>query len=126
LDGSGAAGELLGEVRELEHRELGGVAEVERTIEARQTRDADEAFDEVVHVTEGAGLRAVAENGERLVLEALHDEVRDDAPVVERHAWAIGVEDADDARVDAPGTARIGEEGFGAALAFVVARTRPD
>jgi hypothetical protein len=87
--------------------------------------EAVDAFDEVGDVAEAAGLGAVAEDGDRF-LEGLADEGRDDAAVVEAHAFAVGVEDADDAGVDLV-LAVVGHgEGFGEAFGFVVAAARAD
>src|SRR5205085_4004903 len=69
---------------------------------------------------EGAGLLPFAEDGEGLVLEGLADEGDDDAAVVRVHAGAVGVEDADDARVDLA-LAVVGyRAGLGEALGLVV------
>ena len=79
-----------------------------------------EAADQVVDVAEGAGLRAVAEDGQRLVLERLADEGRDRAPVVGAHARAVGVEDPGDAGVHALLAVVGHHERLGVALRLVV------
>ena len=84
------------------------------------------SFDQVVHIAKRAGLRAVAIEGDGLALQRLDDEVTHHAAVVGMHAWAIGVEDARDLDVHAVLAAVVEEQGFGAALAFVVAGTRAD
>src|SRR5450755_2172020 len=55
---------------ELEQGELVGVADVHRVVVAR-LREGDDPADEVVDVTEGARLRAVAEHRDRPVLQGL-------------------------------------------------------
>ena len=89
-------------------------------------RQAQEAVDFVADVAEAAGLAAVAVDGEVFAAQSLLHEVGDDAAVVELHARAVGVEDADDARIDLV-IAVIGHgDGFGEALGFVVDRARAD
>jgi hypothetical protein len=87
---------------------------------------AHKAFNEVVHVAKRAGLRAVAVEGDGLTLQRLDDEVAHHAAVFGVHARAVGVEDARDLDVYAVLAAVVEEQGFGAALAFVVARARTD
>ena len=62
--------------------------------------EAHDAVDEVRDEAEGAGLRAVAVDGEGLAAQGLHHEVGDDAAVVGLQARAVGVEDADEVGVD--------------------------
>ena len=64
LAGARQGDDLLGELTD---RELVGIAEVHRAREVvRRVHEADQAVDEVGHVAERAGLRAVAEDGDRL------------------------------------------------------------
>ncbi len=79
-------------------RHLARVADVDRLVEIG-LREAKDAVDQVGDVTEGTGLRAVAEDGEGSSSEGLADESRHDASVAQAHTRAVGVEDADD-RVD--------------------------
>src|SRR3546814_11618324 len=58
--------------------------------------------------------------------QRLHDEVRDHAPIGRVHARAIGVEDPRHFDIQAMLTMIVEEQGFGAALAFVVAATQSD
>ncbi len=75
---------------------------------------------------EAARLAAVAEDGDRLALERLADEGGNDAAVLEPHARAVGVEDADDLGVDLV-IAMIGHRHrLGEALGLVVDAARPD
>ena len=88
--------------------------------------EADDAVDQVGHVTEGARLGAVAEHGDRPVLERLAEEGRDRAAVVRAHARAVGVEDADDRGVDALLAVVGHRERLGVALGLVVDAARAD
>ena len=85
-----------------------------------------DAFDEVGHVTERARLRACAEDGDRLVRKCLTDERRNNATIVEPHARAVGVEDANDPRRDVMFAMIRHREGFGETLGFIVATARAD
>src|SRR6266516_6368302 len=62
-------------LRELQNRKLLRVAEVHRQMLAALGEQMEPA-DQVVHVAEAAGLRAVAEDGDRLVLDRLTKEGR--------------------------------------------------
>ena len=59
-----------------------------------------DALDEIVHVAERPGLRAVAVHGEGLAAERLHDEVRHHATIMRSHARSVRVEDAYDASIE--------------------------
>lgn len=92
-DGRGGIGEgddLMGEV---EDAEFGGVADVDGP-GFGGIHQADGGFNEIVYVAERTGLRAVAIDGNGLVVEGLDDEVGDDAAVVRMHAGAVGIENA--------------------------------
>uniref|UniRef100_A0A0N4Z812 Transcriptional regulator n=1 Tax=Parastrongyloides trichosuri TaxID=131310 RepID=A0A0N4Z812_PARTI len=95
-------------------------AQIGHGIKAQQRRHG------IGDIAEGAGLRAIAVNGDRLARQSLGDEIGDHPPVVGRHAGAIGVENAGDARVHrvVPGVVRA--QGFGGTLAFVVAGADTD
>ena len=89
-------------------------------------QQAVDAVDEVGDVAEAAGLLAVAEDGEGLAAEGLAHEGGHDAAVVEPHARAVGVEDADDLGLDAV-VAVVGHgHGLGEALGLVVAAAGAD
>ena len=110
---------------EFEHGEFIRVSDVDGAGMVA-VHQADHAFDVVVAVAEGAGLRTVAVDSDVLAPKSLHDEVGNDTTVVGVHAWAVGVEDAHDADVDAVLAFVVHEKSFGAAFAFVVARTDAD
>src|SRR4051794_1199749 len=69
-------GDLDHGLRELEQRELVGIADVDRLVVAG-LGEPDDAVDEVGYEAERARLRAVAEHGDRPVLERLAEEGRD-------------------------------------------------
>ncbi len=81
----------------------------------------DEAFDQIVGIAEGAGLAAVAIDGDRSPLKGLNNEVRDDAPVIGMHARPVGVEDAGHLDIELVLAVIVEKQGLGAALAFIVA-----
>lgn len=123
----GTATDLLeNKLGELEHGKFSGVADINRTGDAFRVHEADEAFDEVVDVAEGAGLGAVTVDGNVFPFEGLNDEVGNDATVVGQHSGAIGVEDANHANIDVVLTMVIEKERFSAAFAFVVAGADTD
>src|SRR5688572_4379392 len=115
---------LLGE---LEDGGLAGIAQVDRPRDlVAGVHEPDQRLDQVVHVAEGARLRAVTVDRERLALERLHDEVRHHAPVVGVHARAERVEDARHLDAHLVLAVVVEEERLGAALALVVARAHAD
>ena len=81
---------------------------------------------EVRDVAERARLRAVAEDGHRLARERLADQRGHDAAVARAHPLAVGVEDPDDARVDAVGAVVGHRHRLGEALGLVVDAARAD
>ena len=112
----GTATDLLeNELGELEHGEFSGVANIDRTGDAFRVHEADEAFDEVVDIAEGAGLGAVTIDGD-VFLEGLDNEVGNDATVVRQHPGSVGVEDADHADIDVGPTMVIEKERLRAAF----------
>ena len=68
---------------QLQQGELVRVADVDRRVDVG-LGEGDDAADQVVDVTEAAGLAAVAEDGQRPVLQRLAQEGRDRAAVVRR------------------------------------------
>ncbi len=94
------AGHVDDEPRDLLDRHLLRVPDVDRVVLLRE-HQTDEAVHEVADVAEAARLRAVAEHRHVLVAQRLRHEGRHRAPVLHPHARAVGVEDADDLRVDA-------------------------
>src|SRR4029450_3345214 len=78
--------------RELQDRKLVRVPEIGWQVLLAHRQEIH-PVDQVVHVTETAGLGAVAENGQRLVIERLAHERRNRASVVRPHARPVRVED---------------------------------
>src|SRR3954452_8157422 len=110
---------------QLEQGELVRVADVDGLVQPR-LGEADHAPDQVVDVAEGPRLLALAEHRDRAVLQRLAQEGRDGPAVVRAHARPVGVEDADDRRVDAL-LAQVGHRHrLGVALGLVVDAARPD
>lgn len=122
--GAGHGDDFFGQLAD---GEFVGVAEVAGAGEVSgRFHQADEAVDHVVDVAERAALAAVAVDGDGLVLQRLDDEVGDDAAVVGVHARAVGVEDARDLDFQLVLAVVVEEQGFGAALAFIVAGADAD
>src|SRR5438309_295259 len=70
------------------------IAEIDRAGDVvAGCHQAQEALHQIVDVAEGAGLGAIAEDGDGLALEGLDDEVGDHAPIVGMHARTVGIED---------------------------------
>ena len=69
------AGELDDLARKLCHGVLAGIAEIDGTVERVEARDADDAFDEIAHVAEGARLLAGAEQGDGLAAQGLKPDI---------------------------------------------------
>lgn len=121
-DAIGGAGELDDALGELEDGVLLRVAEVDDLAgEIVGLHEEDEATDEIVYIAEGAGLLAGAVDGDGAALDGLDAEVGDDAAIRRGGAGAIGVEDAGDAGIDLVLADVFHGQGFGEALAFVVA-----
>src|SRR5690606_725003 len=84
------------------------------------TVESEQGIDRVFNVAERACLRAVAKNADGLIAQRLHYEVRNNAPIVRRHAGAIGIENAGDAGIRAVLARIVGAKGLGGALSLVV------
>ena len=118
-------GHLDDRLGQLEQRELVRVADVHRQVLAG-LRQRDHAGDQVLDVTERAGLAAVAEHRDRPVGERLAQERRDRPAVVRAHPRAVGVEDPDDRRVHALLAVVGHRQRLGVALGLVVDAARAD
>ncbi len=92
------AGELVDLLGEVEDGHFLLRADIDRVVEVAH-QQAVNAFDQIVDELETARLRSVAIDGQRLTAQRLTDEIRHHAPIVEAHSRSIGVEDADDARI---------------------------
>ena len=87
--------------------------------------ELDKAFDQIIDIAKGACLVAVAIDGDRLVLQGLHNEVRNYPSVIRMHARAVGVENARYLDVELVLAVVVEKQGFGAAFAFIIARAGP-
>ena len=112
--------------RELEHRDLDRVAEVDRRVERLGARHREAALDQIADVAERARLRAVAVERDRRATQRLDEEVRDHAAIAHGHPRSVRVEDADDPRIDAMAAPRVDEDRLGHPLALVVAGALAD
>src|SRR5436190_3433063 len=114
-------------LRQLGDRGLDRIAEIHRPDHrVGRVHHPQEALDQIVDIAEGARLRAIALQRDRLVLERLHDEIGDDPPVIGVHARTVGVEDPHHADADLVLAVIIEEQGFGAAFALIITGARPD
>src|SRR4051812_40796258 len=119
------AGHLDHGLGELEQRVLVLVADVDRQVDVGLAQ-GDQPADLIVHVTEAPRLAAVAEDGERLVLERLAQEGRDGTAVVGAHPRPVGVEGPRDAGVDSLLAVVGHRHRLGIALCLVVDAARAD
>src|SRR5207247_2077831 len=117
--------ELENEFGELDDGGFFGVADVDGLGEVG-LHDGGQAADGVGDEAEGAGLGAIAGDGDGVVLEGLADEIGDDAAVGGVHARAVGVEDSDDAGVGATFAVVGHGAGFGEAFGFFVHGAQAD
>lgn len=106
----------MGEIYDLK---FGGIADVNGA-DLGGIHEADGHLNEIVDVTEGASLRAVAVDGEGVVVERLNDEIGDDAPIVGMHPRAVGIENAGDLDGDVIFAVVVEEKSLSAPLPFVV------
>jgi hypothetical protein len=120
------AGQPDGGLGQFAHGNFVWIADVERSCDALVgVHQADETIDQVIDVAECSGLPAVAVEGDLVALQCLDDEVRNDAPVVRVHTWAVGIENSSDLDAYPVLPEVVEEQGLGAALAFIVAGARP-
>ena len=124
-DGAARSGKPNDGLGELEDRALLVGADVHRLGVVAQ-REAVDAFHDVGAVAERAGLTAVAVDGERLAQKRLLHELGHDAPVVEAHPGAVGVEEPNDARLHPVEAAVRHRHRLGEPLGLVVHRAGAD
>src|SRR5262249_11046687 len=116
--------DLLGKLAD---REFARISEVDRSCEAGgRVHQSNKTAHGIIDIAEGSRLRAIAEQRDRLALQRLHDEVRNDAPVVRVHARPVRVEDASNLDREFMLAVIIEEQRLRAALAFIVAGARAD
>src|SRR3954466_244374 len=108
-------------------REFFGVSQIARPRHVRWALHQQlQATHQIVDETEAASLAAGAIYRDRSTPQGLHDEIRDDAPVVLEHAGTVRVEDASDLDLNAMSAVVVEEESFGSPLALIIASARAD
>ena len=112
-------------VRELFYRHLPWITQINRLVEIAH-RESENSVDEIRHITERAGLRAVAKNAQRLTAQSLPDKCRHDAAVAQTHPRAISVEDSHDPGVYAMVAVICHRDCFRESFRLVVNAARPD
>src|SRR5690606_30129171 len=80
--------------------------------------------DEIGYEAEGPRLPARTVDRQRLAGQRLGYEIRNDAPIIGTHPWAVGVEYTRHAHIDARQPEIIEAQGFSRALALVIAGSR--
>lgn len=121
------AGQLEHLLGEFLDRKLVWIAEINWTGEfGARVHHPQEAVDEIIDVAERASLLTVPVDGDRLTLQGLDDEVRDNPTIIGVHARPIGIEDPHDLNVEIMLAVIVEEQGLRAALAFIIARARSD
>src|SRR5580692_6082952 len=92
----------------------------------RRLGQAHETVNLIADVAETASLAAVAVHRQVLATKCLLHEVRNDAPIIQLHAWPVGVEDSHNARVHVVIAMVRHGHGLAEALGLIVNRTRTD
>ena len=122
-----AAGQTDHAFRQFAHRDFVRIADIDRTGDVGAgCHQADEAFDQVVHVAERPRLAAVAVERDVLAPQRLDDEVRHHPAVVRVHAGAVGVEDPHHLDRELVLAVIVEEQRLGAAFALIVAGARTE
>ena len=86
----------------------------------------DQAFDQIVYVTEGAGLFSLTVDGDLFPSEGLNDKVADDASIGDGHPWSIGIENSHDFHINMVLATVVHHQALGGPLSLVVAAPDPD
>ena len=118
LDGGGGGGEGEDALSQLEDADLFGAADVVDLTDGEGVLgEPGDGLDDIEHVGEAAGLKAIAIDLEGLAGEGLADEAGDDHAVSPNLPWADGVEEAHDddgeAELAVVGEAEEFVDGFG-------------
>ena len=122
-----AARQFQNDLGQFANGKFAGIAQIDGAGDLVLRRhQPDQAAHQIVDITEGAGLPAMAVNGDVFALQRLDDEIRHHAAVIGMHARAIGVEDAGHLDAHIVLAVIVEEQGLRATLAFVVAGTRAD
>ena len=89
-------------------------------------RQFENSINQIGDVTKRARLQAIAKHRERFSAQRLPNKGRDNAPVVQTHARAVGVKDAHDLSVNLMVAMIRHCHRFGETLRFIINPTRPD
>ena len=92
-------------------------------IREQQTIDP---VNQVIHIAKRTRLGPIAEDGQGFAAQGLLDHVGDDAPVIQAHTRAIGIENADDMRIHFVGVVVCHRHGFSKTLGLIVHRAQSD
>jgi hypothetical protein len=103
-----------------------GVPQVDRTDEIVGIHEPDEPFNQVGHKAEGAGLGAVAVDGDIFAAQRLDGEVGDHPAVMLSHPRAVGVEDPGEPDIHVVLAVVIHHEGLGHPFPLVIAAPDAD
>ena len=104
----------------LQHGELTGISNIDRTADTFCLHEADKTFDKVVNIAKAASLAAIAINRQIVPAKRLNDEVRDDTAIIRTHPWPISVEDTNNTDVHIVLAVIIKEEGLRDTLPLIV------
>lgn len=127
LDAGAGAGEPDDRLGERADLVLPGVSQVEGADQVvRPVHHPHQALDHVVDVAEGAGLGAVAVDGDGVVPKGLEDEAADHPAVRRVHVRAVGVEDAHHPNIHAVLAVVVEEQGLGATFGFIITGSATD
>src|SRR5205807_3691118 len=92
----------------------------------RRLHESEECVNQIIDITEGAGLRAVAIDGDVTAKQRLYNEIRDHPPVVRVHTRAISIEDPSDLDLQLMLPPIVKKQCFCTALSFIITRARPN
>ena len=106
---------------QLPNSEFRRVAQVDWPHRLLLFHDPYHALHQVVDVAKGAGLGAIAIECDVFSLEGLHDEVRNNSPVVRAHPGAIGVENPNDANIHTVFSMVVEKKSFRTSFPLIVA-----
>lgn len=105
--------------------ELARIACVDRTGEVvGGVHQSHKGLYEVIHIAERARLATIAIEGNRFVLQSLHDKIGDHTAIVWMHVRPVSVEDAGYLDAEPVLAMVVEEQRLGASLALVVTRSR--
>ncbi len=88
--------------------------------------DPDQASNQIIAVAEWSRLTAVTVDGDRVILQSLHNKIRNNAPVVGVHTGTVSIKNSRDFDFQPVLAMIVEEQCLCAALSFVIASTRPD